>query len=1062
MLPTKGYFQDIQCPFYNSSCGRPYCHFRHKRKLNETVEETEQEAAKDAVPTYKPTPKSELANIHNNKSHIPISYVPDLQFNRERVVRPLPRIEKPTYKPTPLSILSSANKSDVSSPENDEDRDTIKDIKQNIANTIYDPLKSEINFNDLSTDYNRDNGQANDILEPQEKVNTEIVKIETDIEEQQNKLNLLQSELSNTSVNNEDTKLLEKIKQEKDSERTSKTKQIESKTKDKDRKKGHDKKRETKDRDRDKNHSRDKGKIKNEHSKSDKEREKHRKEEKKNSSKDSKSKSKDKEVKKDKKTNSGSNSSSESDCSETSVDKTKSRHKKKLRHRSRSNSDIKEKQKSSREKSRSLSKSREHKSKHKSRDRSRSRSKHRSRKKSRSKEKHDKKKEKDQSDKKKDGRSHSDRKRKERSKKSVSESSSGNQNDVEMDDVSISQENIPSDVDLDLEDEDETMRECFKIFTEYKPEPVRLQEPDKLDQNVTEEEATQHYGKKRTAHAGAETATTQPKTNLLVPKPKALATPGQMLANRYKMAKLVQQNNEQENIMNEVKSMAQQQVMKRPATSLLEAARQLKMRKLEQLKNQPPSTNVVDDILNGVHKPSPSQVKIQPKRIAAVPNVALIEKAKERISLIKQRTNVSKTVAQTQKSGRVAHVPEFSLSDIPDVLQAEKSKLPVNVRTRFLTMLADECGKLYAMKEEAYTRALNEEFTCYEKCKVLATYRNSAMLAVNRLRKEIQERESKGLGLILSGENPSSDKEGDFKGKTFYNHVKKWLMTEEELDLHGYPRESSQKGRAVILKNKKEVSGSVDDNFRKCSRCSKSYQVDDDGWALFEEECLYHPLKKRTIRGEQIYLCCKSTDETGCATSETHVFDGLDKHLLEGYQTTMPPEQDDDPRSTTVYALDCEMCYTTKGLELTRVTIIDTECKTVYESLVKPLNPIIDYNTRFSGITKEQMDRTSTSILQIQANILHLCNSETILVGHSLESDLKALKIIHGTVIDTSVLFPHKMGLPQKRALRALASEYLKKIIQNDVSGHDSAEDAIACMELIRWKLKEDLKLRTK
>lgn len=64
--------------------------------------------------------------------------------------------------------------------------------------------------------------------------------------------------------------------------------------------------------------------------------------------------------------------------------------------------------------------------------------------------------------------------------------------------------------------------------------------------------------------------------------------------------------------------------------------------------------------------------------------------------------------------------------------QADKSKLPVNVRTRFLTMIADECSKLYALKEDAFNRALNEEFACYEKCKVLATYRNSAMLAVNR------------------------------------------------------------------------------------------------------------------------------------------------------------------------------------------------------------------------------------------------------------------------------------------------------------------------------------------
>lgn len=78
------------------------------------------------------------------------------------------------------------------------------------------------------------------------------------------------------------------------------------------------------------------------------------------------------------------------------------------------------------------------------------------------------------------------------------------------------------------------------------------------------------------------------------------------------------------------------------------------------------------------------------------------------------------------------------------------------------------------------------------------------------------------------------------------------------------------------------------------------------------------------------------------------------------------------------------------------------------------------------------MAGVTTSLLDVQATLLTMFSDHTILVGHSLESDFKALKLIHNTVVDTSMMFPHKNGPPQKRALRNLCSEYLRKIIQND------------------------------
>lgn len=79
----------------------------------------------------------------------------------------------------------------------------------------------------------------------------------------------------------------------------------------------------------------------------------------------------------------------------------------------------------------------------------------------------------------------------------------------------------------------------------------------------------------------------------------------------------------------------------------------------------------------------------------------------------------------------------------------------------------------------------------------------------------------------------------------------------------------------------------------------------------------------------------------------------------------------------------------------------------VYDELVKPSNPITNYHTDKSGITEALLTDVTTNLQDVQAKLLELVPAEAILVGHALENDLKALKVVHMKCIDTGALFPH-------------------------------------------------------
>lgn len=192
------------------------------------------------------------------------------------------------------------------------------------------------------------------------------------------------------------------------------------------------------------------------------------------------------------------------------------------------------------------------------------------------------------------------------------------------------------------------------------------------------------------------------------------------------------------------------------------------------------------------------------------------------------------------------------------------------------------------------------------------------------------------------------------------------------------------------------------------------------------------------------------------------------------------------------------------------MSVVDSKGLRIYDSLVKPDKPILDYltrcvsvtldhwsllaykadlcgcpTTRYSGLTAEKLENVATKLVDVQRDLAQLIDYNTILLGHSLDCDLRVLKVslaisigfdferfvftysffpsqlIHSFVIDTSAIYQHPRGPPFKASLKWLAQKWLKKEIQTAVAGadsaggHDSEEDARTCVELLQLKMQK-------
>jgi RNA exonuclease 1 len=312
------------------------------------------------------------------------------------------------------------------------------------------------------------------------------------------------------------------------------------------------------------------------------------------------------------------------------------------------------------------------------------------------------------------------------------------------------------------------------------------------------------------------------------------------------------------------------------------------------------------------------------------------------------------------------------------------------------------------------------------------------------------------------------------------------ICPQEGLDKHGYVTElPSEKDL-----NEMRLALSLAGGWEGCCRCSTRFQVfperrEEDGALTTGGPCKHHfgkrnppPKTKNLAPAPTTFSCCNEpVGSPGCAKHDTHVFKTSNPVRLSLVMPFIETPPNPLASKHTAVCFDCEMGYTTYGFELMRLTVVSWPShKPLVDVLVRPLGHVLDVNTRFSGITAEQLlhakpydpenpkpNRNNLRIVEspYEARKLFLSHvsRETPVLGHALENDLNTIRLIHPTIVDTVLLYPTQKGLPFRHGLRNLAKWHLgEDIQQGGAAGHDSFEDARTTGELVRFKIKEKWK----
>ena len=186
-----------------------------------------------------------------------------------------------------------------------------------------------------------------------------------------------------------------------------------------------------------------------------------------------------------------------------------------------------------------------------------------------------------------------------------------------------------------------------------------------------------------------------------------------------------------------------------------------------------------------------------------------------------------------------------------------------------------------------------------------------------------------------------------------------------------------------------------------------------------------------------------------------------------------------NPTKPRAIVLDCEMAGAGPSRtqdEIISLSVIDFFTgATLLHTLVCPTKPVTDWRTAVTGVTAGMMAAAVARGEALRggreaavAALWGVVGRETVVVGHAVGHDLRALGVGFGRVVDSGVLaaeaagtLSERKGVRQPVGLQRLCRELVGVRIREGGGGrHDSLEDVLATREVVVWCLRHPEELR--